>query len=151
MNNKHLSWYKEINNNFIIASRAYFLQLRPELLMLGRVSREEEKRTLDMSISLLAEKHSTIYSHSLGLDSNQLQEHISLFSKTRQCLFTGTLACSVRLLKSLIPPPDIWDPPEGPLIFAKKCAPRWQVGPTSYLRTQGSASLLCTKNEYSPS
>ena len=23
MNNKHLSWYKEINNNFIIASRAY--------------------------------------------------------------------------------------------------------------------------------
>ena len=27
MNNKHLSWYEEINNNFIIASRAYFLQL----------------------------------------------------------------------------------------------------------------------------
>ena len=26
MNNKHLSWYKEVNNNFIIASRAYFLQ-----------------------------------------------------------------------------------------------------------------------------
>ena len=26
MNNKHLSWYKEINNNFIISSRAYFLQ-----------------------------------------------------------------------------------------------------------------------------
>ena len=26
MNNKHLSWNKEINNNFIIASRAYFLQ-----------------------------------------------------------------------------------------------------------------------------
>ena len=25
MNNKHLSWYKEINNNFIIASMAYFL------------------------------------------------------------------------------------------------------------------------------
>ena len=25
MNNKHLSWNKEINNNFIIASRAYFL------------------------------------------------------------------------------------------------------------------------------
>ena len=25
MNNKLLSWYKEINNNFIIASRAYFL------------------------------------------------------------------------------------------------------------------------------
>ena len=28
MNNKHLSWYKEINNNFIIASRAYFLKLQ---------------------------------------------------------------------------------------------------------------------------
>ena len=27
MNNKHLSWNKEINNNFIIASRAYFLHL----------------------------------------------------------------------------------------------------------------------------
>ena len=27
MNNKHLSWYKEINNNFIIASRAYFLHI----------------------------------------------------------------------------------------------------------------------------
>ena len=26
MNNKHLSWNNEINNNFIIASRAYFLQ-----------------------------------------------------------------------------------------------------------------------------
>ena len=26
MKNKHLSWYKEINNNFIIASRAYFFQ-----------------------------------------------------------------------------------------------------------------------------
>ena len=26
MNNKHLSWNKEINYNFIIASRAYFLQ-----------------------------------------------------------------------------------------------------------------------------
>ena len=29
MNNKNLSWYKEINNNFIIASRAYFLQEAP--------------------------------------------------------------------------------------------------------------------------
>ena len=79
---------------------------------------------LDMSVSLLAESHSTIFSHSLGLDSNQLQEHVSLFSKTQQRLFTGTLACSVCLLKSLFPPPDIWDPPEGPLYFAKKRAPR---------------------------
>ena len=28
MNNKHLSWYKEINNNFILASRAYFLHVQ---------------------------------------------------------------------------------------------------------------------------
>ena len=28
MNNKHLSWYKKINNNFIIASRAYFLHMQ---------------------------------------------------------------------------------------------------------------------------
>ena len=27
MNNKHLSWYEEINNNFIIAYRAYFLHV----------------------------------------------------------------------------------------------------------------------------
>ena len=32
MNNKHLSWNKEINNSFIIASRAYFLQLEQENL-----------------------------------------------------------------------------------------------------------------------
>ena len=31
MNNKHLSWNKEINNNFIIASRAYFVQRNVEL------------------------------------------------------------------------------------------------------------------------
>ena len=29
MNNKHLSWNKEINNNIIIASRAYFLHPGP--------------------------------------------------------------------------------------------------------------------------
>ena len=29
MNNKHLSWNEEINNNFIIASREYFLQCKP--------------------------------------------------------------------------------------------------------------------------
>ncbi len=67
--------------------------LRPELLMLGRVSREEEKRMLDMSVSLLAEYHSTIYSHSLGLDSNQLQEGPPCFAK------------------QIISPPDSWDPP----------------------------------------
>ena len=30
MNNKHLSWNKEINNNFIIASRAYFHHFPPK-------------------------------------------------------------------------------------------------------------------------
>ena len=117
--------------------------LQPELLMLGRVSREEEKRMLDMSVSLLAESHSTIFSHSLGLDSNQLQEHVSLFSKTQQRLFTGTLACSVRLLKSLIPPPDIWDPPEGSLYFAKKTCPPL-TGRTHQLSSHARKCLLIT-------
>ena len=34
MNNKHLSWYEEINNNFIIASRAHFLQKSDKSSML---------------------------------------------------------------------------------------------------------------------
>ena len=41
-------------------------------------------------------------------------------------------------------PPDCWDPPDGPAYFTKKRSPRCQLGPT------GSASLLRTKNEYSP-
>ena len=51
--------------------------------------------------------------------------------------------------KITIPPPDSWDPPEGPLYFAKKMLPPL-TGRTHqlYLRTQGSASLLCRKNEY---
>ena len=38
MNNKHLSWYKEINNNFIIASRACFLHpiLIDDIYSLGK-------------------------------------------------------------------------------------------------------------------
>src|SRR4051812_1904055 len=49
----------------------------------------------------------------------------------------------------MIPPPDIWDPPEGPLSFVKKTFPPL-TGRTHqlYLRTQGSASLLHTKKEY---
>ena len=46
MNNKHLSWYKEINNNFIIASRAYFLhvglvQFAPLTIFFGGGRKEE--------------------------------------------------------------------------------------------------------------
>ena len=49
----------------------------------------------------------------------------------------------------MIPPPDSWDPPEGPLAFREKMFPPL-TGWTHqlYLRTQGSASLLRTKNEY---
>ena len=52
--------------------------------------------------------------------------------------------CLLITRKIMIPPPDIRDPPKGPLYFAKKGSPHCQLGPT------GSASLLCTKNEYSP-
>ena len=41
--------------------------------------------------------------------------------------------------------PDCWDPPDGLPYFMKKCSACCQLRPT------GSASLLCTKNEYSPS
>ena len=37
MNNKHLTCYKEINNNFIIASRAYFLHEEEDPLCRGKV------------------------------------------------------------------------------------------------------------------
>ena len=51
--------------------------------------------------------------------------------------------------KIMIPPPDSWDPPKGPLYFAKKMFPPLTCRTHQlYLRTQGSASLLRTKNEY---
>ena len=43
MNNKHLSWNKEINNNFIIASRAYFLHAKRELEMQEATEIEEHR------------------------------------------------------------------------------------------------------------
>ena len=46
--------------------------------------------------------------------------------------------------KIIIPPPDSGDPPDGPPYFAKKRSPRCQLGSTE------SATLLRTKNEYSP-
>ena len=51
-----------------------------------------------------------------------------------------------RTRKIIIPPPDNWDPPEGPLYFAKKTLPPLTARTHQlYLRTQGSASLLRTK------
>ena len=47
--------------------------------------------------------------------------------------------CLLITRKIMIPPPDSWDPPEGPLYFAKKRSPHYQHGPT------GNASLLRTK------
>ena len=60
-----------------------------------------------------------------------------------------TRKCLLITRKIMIPPPDIWDPPEGPLYFVKKMFPPL-TGRTHqlYLRTQGSAFLLRTKNEY---
>ena len=53
--------------------------------------------------------------------------------------------CLLITRKIMVPPPDCWDPPDGPPYFAKKRSPRCQLGPTR------SASLLRTKkNEYSP-
>ena len=49
MNNKHLSWYKEINNNFIIASRAYYLQKVPETFDV-RVKNVKSRTTAKVSV-----------------------------------------------------------------------------------------------------
>ena len=49
MNNKHLSWNKEINSNFIIASRAYFLQVYDQVEVAAKYSQQDCKldRLLD--------------------------------------------------------------------------------------------------------
>ena len=53
--------------------------------------------------------------------------------------------------KIMIPPPDIMDPPKGPLYFAKKTlSPLTARTHQLYLRTQGSASLLRTKKMNTP-
>ena len=52
--------------------------------------------------------------------------------------------CLLITRKIMIPPPDSWDPPEGPLYFAKTRSPRCQLRPT------GSASLLRTKKMNTP-
>ena len=59
--------------------------------------------------------------------------------------------CLLITRKIMIPPPDMRDPPKGPLYFVKKTLPPLTAQTHQlYLRTQGSASLLRTKNEYSP-
>ena len=54
--------------------------------------------------------------------------------------------CLLITRKIMIPPPDIRDPPKGPLYFAKNMLPQLTARTHQlYLRTQGSASLLRTK------
>ena len=54
--------------------------------------------------------------------------------------------CLLIMRKIMIPPPDIRDPPKGPLYFAKKALPPLTARTHQlYLRTRGSASLLRTK------
>ena len=62
-----------------------------------------------------------------------------------------TRKCILIMCKIMIPPPDSWDPQEGPLYFVKKMFPPL-IGQTHqlYLRTQGSASLLRTKKMNTP-
>ena len=59
--------------------------------------------------------------------------------------------CLLITRKIMIPPPDIRDPPKGPLYFAKKTLPPLTARTHQlYLRTQGSASLLRTKKMNTP-
>ena len=54
--------------------------------------------------------------------------------------------CLLITRKIMIPPPDIRDPPKGPLYFVKQTLPPLTARTHQlYLRTQGSASLLRTK------
>ena len=63
--------------------------------------------------------------------NNSHRKRLIVGAHTRKCLLITR--------KIMIPSPDSWDPPEGPLYFVKKHPPRCQLGPT------GSASLLRTK------
>ena len=67
-----------------------------------------------------------------------------------ETLTAGSTAAARKCLlitrKIIIPPPDIRDPPKGPLYFVKKTLPPLTARTHQlYLRTQGSASLLRTK------
>ena len=64
--------------------------------------------------------------------------------RKRLTVGTHTSKCLLITCKIMIPPPNSWDPPEGPVYFAKKMSPHCQLGPT------GSASLLRTKKMNTP-
>ena len=67
--------------------------------------------------------------------NNNHQKRLTVGAHTRKCLLITR--------KIMIPPADIWDPPEGPLYFAKKMFPPLTCRTHQlYLRTRGSASLL---------
>ena len=57
--------------------------------------------------------------------NNSHRKRLSVGAHTWKCLLITR--------KIMIPPPDSWDPPEGSLYFAKKCSPRCQLEPTSYI------------------
>ena len=62
-----------------------------------------------------------------------------------------TRKCLLITRKIMIPPPNSWDRPEGPLYFAKKCSPQCQLGPTSYVFARKEVPpYYAKKNEYSP-
>ena len=63
--------------------------------------------------------------------NNSHRKRLTVGAHTRKCLLI--------MCKIMIPPPDSWDPPAGPLYFLKKMSPPRQLGPT------GNASLLRTK------
>ena len=75
--------------------------------------------------------------------NNNQRKRLTVGAHTRKCLLI--------MRKIMIPPPDSWDPSEGPLYFTKKTFPPLTARTHQlYLRTQGSASLLRPKKEYSP-
>ena len=81
--------------------------------------------------------------HPSDVDCTWRGSQLGPWPHTRKCLLITR--------KIMIPPRDIWDPPEGPLYFVKKMSPP-RTGRTHqlYLRTQGSASLLRTKKMNTP-
>ena len=76
--------------------------------------------------------------HASEVDCTWRGRQLGPWPHARKCLL---ITCKI-----MIPPPDIWDPPKGPLYFAKKTLPLLTAWTHQlYLRTQGSASLLRTK------
>ena len=67
--------------------------------------------------------------HASEVDCKWRGRQLGPWPHARKCLL---IRCKI-----MIPPPDSWDPPEGPLYFTKETL--------LYLRTQESASLLRTK------